>query len=186
MADCESPTLSVPDLTCNSDIPTWATALVASLQAAIDHVVGCVQDAEVPQCDICSLKDDLASCPLIVNMIDFADIVYGAAGGVGVLPRPTTLSDYEFRNGTGTVTPAYSEAWRSVSIVFDEAFSTSCLYVGITVTAMPGGDSGVDVNGTLGGIVVTEKSVTGFTVYIYRADLVNDSTVLFDYFAVGN
>ena len=187
MADCDSPTLSVPDLTCAADLSSWATDLVAAMQAAIDHVVGCVQDFEYPECDICVLKDDLVNCPLIPSMIDFADIAWDDEGGVGTMPYPPSISDYMFRHGTGIITPAYSEAWSSVAVPFDTPFPTQCLLVLPVVTQSgEGGETCAAVGGNDYAIIVRDKTVAGCTVWIFRQDIDADCTVHFDYFAVGN
>ena len=185
MADCDSPTLSVPDLTCAADLSSWATDLVAAMQAAIDHVVGCVQDFEYPTCDICVMKDDLVSCPLIPSMIDFGDIAWDTEGGVGTMPYPPSVSDYTFRHGTGIITPAYSEAWQSVAIVFSTPFPAELYSVHVTVTQSGGGGSCAAVGGNDYAIIVRDKTVTGCTVWIFRQDITMDCTVSFDYFAVG-
>ena len=185
MADCDTPTLSVPTLTCAADLVNWATDFVASMQAAINHVTGCIQDFEYPTCDICVIKDDLVNCPLVVDMMDFTDIAWADEGGIGVLPYPPTVGDYEFRHGSSIITPAYSEAWRSVAIVFDTPFSNELRYVGVTVTQSGGGGACAVVGGNDYAIIVRDKTVTGCTVWIFRQDITMDCTVSFDYFAVG-
>ena len=197
MADCTSPTLSVPDLTCTSDLPTWATAFVASVQAAIDHAVGCIQDFEYPQCDICVLKDDLVNCPLDVDMMDFTDIAWADEGGIGVLPYPPQSGDYEFRAGAGNITPSYGDAWRSTAITFDTPFPAQCVHVSVTPTktyacASSGHSSascvsGVNIVGQGYGIMVQEDSIspTGCTVWIYRDDYDCNCSVSFTYLAAG-
>jgi hypothetical protein len=197
MADCDSPTLSVPTLACVDDLPAWATALVASLQAAIDHVVGCVVDFAYPQCDICVLKDDLVSCPLIVSMIDFTDITYDDEGGVGVLPYPDRAG-LDFRYGTGTTAEHFFNTWRSAVVTFDTPFETECVWVGVTAVsedpcyhsdeAENCEASGVHVE-EVQGIIVQEDTIstTGFTVWFRRGseDLSCSCYVNFRYLAAG-
>ena len=186
MADCTAPTLSVPTLGCFDNPQTWAADLVQEMQDAIDHLVGCIVDFEYPQCDICVMKSDLVDCPLAANMMDFATITWGEDGGQGVMPLPPSLANYEFRYGSGTVSPEYNQAWRSVAITFATPFPSTCHVVTPVVTGMPGGPSGVDVNGILSGIVVRDKTAAGCTVWIYRYDSnMIDSVVNFDYFALG-
>jgi len=196
MADCTSPTLSVPDLTCTSDLPTWATALVASAQAAIDHVVGCIQDFEYPQCDICVLKDDLVNCPLDVDMMDFTDIAWADEGGIGVLPYPPQAGDYEFRSGVGETTDRVCETgctvadsiagWAYVAIVFATPFPSTCVHVSVTPY-----DS-FDCNGGICGDAyqirapwVINKSTTGCTVLIKGDEFAKSSKIRFTYLAAG-
>jgi hypothetical protein len=164
---------------------TWASDLVTEIQDAINHLVGCINDFEYPQCDICVLKDDLVSCPLSVNMIDFSDLSWDEDGGPGTMPYPPTLGNLQFRTGDGEVTPAFRNAWRSVAITFSTPFDSLCHVVLPVITAMPGGPSGVDINGDSCAIVIRDKTAAGCTVWIYREDSTNDSTVEFDYFAVG-
>jgi len=188
MADCDIPTISLPEITCLADLRTWGTQAEAVLQAAIDHIVGCIQDFEIPALDICVSKDDLVTCPLDCNMMNFEDATYADEGGVCVLPLPPNLGDYEFRHGTGLISPAYGDAWRSTAIVFDTPFTTELLHVSVTVTASGGCPSGVNVDGNDYAIIVQGDAMTvnGCTVWIYREDHDNDCTVAFTYFAVGN
>ena len=193
MADCTSPTLSVPDLTCTSDLPTWATALVASTQAAIDHVVGCIQDFEYPTCDICVLKDDLVNCPLDVDMMDFTDIVYADEGGIGVLPNP--LGGVEHRYGTGRTALAFDEddPWQSVVVTFSTPFDTECNIAVVQITSVHKPwtvTSGVQV-ARIHSPIVQEDSITanGFTVWFKSDEVVDEADeewVTFRYVAIGS
>jgi len=186
MADCDIPVISLPSITCLADLKEWGVQAEAALQAAIDHVVGCVQGFEIPDLDICVSKDDLITCPITCNMMDFEGATYADVGGVCQLPLPPNLGDYEFRHGTGLITPGYRNAWRSTAIVFSTPFTTELLHMAVTVTSAPGGDSGVDVNGEGYGIIVQldSMSANGCTVWIYRTGD-EDSTVTFTYFAIG-
>lgn len=187
MADCDIPTIDLPEITCIADLRTWGTQAESAIQAAIDHVVGCIQDFEIPEMDILKAKDDLVEDPLDCDMINFEGITYGDEGGVCQLPLPPNLGDYEFRTGTGLITPAYSNAWRSTAIVFDTPFTSECLCVNPVVTASLGCPSGVNVDGDNYSIIVQEDSITanGATVWIYRSDFDNECTVSFRYFAIG-
>ncbi len=131
MADCDGYALPVPDINCFSDFEAFAQALTNTLQAAMDHIVGCVNDFQYPECDICVLKDDLVSCPLDCNMIDFEGITYGATGDVCRLPLPT--GGLQTRSGTGISDHRIVDAEEgvSVSVVFDTAFDTECVHVDI-------------------------------------------------------
>ena len=189
MADCTSPTLSVPDLTCTSDLPTWATALVASAQAAIDHVVGCIQDFEYPQCDICVIKDDLVNCPLDVDMMDFTDIAWADDGGIGVLPYPP--GQMEHRYGTAQTPLPMGEAfgWQSVAVTFSTPFPTICHQVDVQVTcAGPVWTvtTGIQV-AMLYHPIVQEDSigVTGFVVWFKSDEFGASDYITFRYKAVG-
>ena len=190
MADCTSPTLSVPDLTCASDLPTWATALVAAMQAAIDHVVGCIQDFEYPTCDICVLKDDLVNCPLDVDMIDFTDIVYADEGGIGVLPNPP--GQMEHRYGTAqTPLPMGEEfGWQSVAVVFSTPFPTTCHQVDVQVTVAD--PVWTEMTGPqvarLYHPIVQEDSITaaGFTVWFKSDEFGSLDYITFRYKAIGS
>ena len=199
MADCTSPTLSVPDLTCTSDLPTWATAFVAAAQAAVDHVVGCIQDFEYPTCDICVLKDDLVNCPLDVDTMDFTDIAWADEGGIGVMPYPPSIAGLAFRYGVGTIDrDAFHDAWRSVAITFDTPFATECVHVSVTCVSStrcqgvpfpgPSCSSGVDIVGAGYGIMVQASTIstTGCTVWIYRDDFDCECDVNFTYLAAGH
>jgi len=164
----------------------WAGDLVQEIQDAINHLVGCITDFEYPQCDICVMKADLVACPLAANMMDFSTVVWGEDGGPGEMPLPPNLASFEFRYGSGTVTPAYNNTWQSAAITFSTPFTSICHVVTPVVTGMPGGDSGVDTNGMLRGIIVRDKTAAGCTVWIHRydANMIN-SVVNFDYFAFG-
>lgn len=191
MADCDSPTLSVPDLTCAADILTWATTLVAAMQAALDHIVGCVQDVEIPQCDGCALKDDFVICPLTVNMIDFSDVAYDTDGDVGVLPFPPSIAGYAFRAGTGITSGRIDQGtWAPFSITFDEPFDTECLHVSIMPTGISGEVPGCSCEGDpismLNGIYVLTRTITGCTGYIAGDEFDCQAYVEFTYLAVGN
>ena len=187
MADCDTFVFSLPEITCVADLRTWGEQADAAIQAAIDHVIACIQDFEIPQLDICVSKDDLVECPLDCDMINFEGATYGEEGGVCQLPLPPNLGDYEFRTGTGLMTPAYGDAWSSTVIVFDTPFTSECLCVNPVVTASLGCPSGVNVDGNDYAIIVQEDKITttGCTVWIYRADFDNDCTVSFRYFAIG-
>lgn len=187
MADCDIPTIDLPEITCVADLRTWGTQAESAIQAAIDHIVACILDVAIPEMDICAAKDDLVECPLDVDMINFEGIGWGDEGGVGQLPLPPNLGDYEFRHGTGLITPAYSNAWRSTAIVFSTPFSSECLVMLPVVTASLGCPSGVNVDGNDYAIIVQEDTITanGCTVWIYRDDFDNECTVSFRYFAVG-
>lgn len=187
MADCDTVVISLPEITCLADLKTWGTEAETVIQAAVDHIVGCIQDFEIPQLDICVSKDDLVECPLDCDMINFEGATYGETGGVCQLPNPPNLGDYEFRHGTGLISPAYGDAWRSTAIVFSTPFSSELLHVSVTVTASLGCPSGVNVDGNDYAIIVQQDAMTvnGCTVWIYREDISDDCTVAFTYFAIG-
>lgn len=193
MADCDTFVFSLPEITCVADLRTWGEQADAAIQAAIDHVIACIQDFEIPDLDICVSKDDLVECPIDCDMINFAGVTYAGEGGVCQLPLPPNLGDYEFRTGTGLITPPYGDAWSSTAIVFDTPFTSECLCVNPVVTRVYGcipegcGPSGVDVEGNDYAIIVQESSITsaGATVWIYREHFGCDCNVFFRYFAIG-
>jgi len=190
MADCTAPTLSVPTLGCYDDPKTWATALVAEIQTAIDHVVGCVTDFEYPQCDICVMMEDLVDCPLTANMIDFSAVTWDEDGEQGVMPYPDSLSDYAFRTGTGaTATGITQGGFTTVAIVFSSSFANTCEHVGITPTSVFAEDpsacgGGLDVTKLFETFVIT-KTKDGFTA-LFQSDHSGCSCKInFTYFAIG-
>jgi len=186
MSDCDTPTIDLPEITCIADLRTWGTQAESAIQAAVDHIIGCIQDFEIPEMDILKAKDDLVEDPLDCDMINFEGITYGDEGGVCQLPLPPTLGDYEFRHGTGLMTPAYGDAWMSTAIVFSTPFTSECLVMLPVVTASGGCPSGVNVDGNDYAIIVQEDKITanGCTVWIYREGD-EDCTVSFRYFAIG-
>lgn len=197
MADCDIPVVSLPDLTCVADLRAWGVQLESAMQAIVDHIVGCIQDFEIPQLDICVSKDDLVECPLGCDMVDFSGVTYAEEGGRCQLPNPPNLGDYEFRHGTAFRTPAFGDAWRSVAIEFSTPFTTTCLWLGPTMEydqncerqegAPPTACiSGVDIDGTGYSFVVQDYTATGCTVWIKREGIECDCEPVFRYFAVGH
>ena len=188
---CEGFNLELPELTCISDIQAWMAAFMLTMQSGVDHIIACVNNIELPVLDICAIKDDLPSCPLDCDMMNFIGITYAEEGGVCQLPLPPNLGDFEFRTGTGLITPGYSNAWKSTAVVFDTPFTAECLCMNPVVTRVfgEGCPSGVDVEGNDLAIIVQESEITanGCVVYIYRADGNNrDCKVFFRYFAIGH
>jgi hypothetical protein len=142
MADCDGYALPVPEITCASDLETWANTLVNELQNAFDHVIGCVKDSEYPECDICVLKDDLVSCPLECNMVDFAGVTYGEEGGPGQLPSP--IGGLQPRYGCGVTEYCtvpelidVNSPWQigTFDVTFDTPFDTECVYAKVQITS---------------------------------------------------
>lgn len=179
MADCDTPTLSVPVLTCAADLPNWATQLVASMQAAINQAIGCIQDFEYPECDICVLKDDLVNCPLDVDMIDFTDIAWADDGGIGVMPYPTQAG-LDFRYGTGTWVNV-TDGWVSVAIVFDTPFANEAYGITIQPQLYSEGTGFYQTYNSH----VTALTVNGATVWIIMAEADEDRDLPFYYLAWG-
>jgi len=186
---CEGFNLELPELTCISDIQAWMAAFMLTMQAGVDHIVACVNNIELPYLDICVSKDDLIECPLDCDMLNFEGVTYAEEGGVCKLPFPPNLGDYEFRTGTGLITPGYTH-WKSTAVVFDEPFTNECLCVNPVVTRVfgEGCPSGVDVEGNDLAIIVQEGEITasGCVVWIYREDPnARNCKVFFRYFAIG-
>lgn len=187
---CEEFSLELPELTCVSDVQAFLAAFVLTMQAGLDHIIACVNNIELPVLDICVSKDDLVECPLDCDMINFEGATYGVEGGVCQLPLPPNLGEFEFRAGTGLITPGYSNAWSSTAVVFDTPFSNECLCMNPVVTRVFGDEcpSGVDVEGNDLAIIIQEGEITanGCTVWIYRADGNNrNCQVFFRYSALG-
>lgn len=197
MADCDTPTISLPDITCLADLRTWGVQAEAALQAAVDHIIGCILDVEIPEMDICKAQDDLVECPIPCDSINFEGITWGDEGDVCQMPLPPTLGDYEFRHGVDTIGGPYGNAWRSTTVTFSTPFTTTCLWVGVTVEkdeacspvvgAGPGACiSGVDIDADGYDIVVQDYTATGCTVWIFRRTIECDCRPVFRYFAIGH
>ena len=197
MADCVVPTLSVPDLTCISDLPTWAAALVNEIQSGLNHMVGCIEDFEYPQCDICVLKDDLVECPISVQMIDFSGISYDDDAGIGVLPKPESLEGLIFKYGIRTTDKFTNQngPWADLAVTFDEPFPNSCEYIGITCLEAVGDRNPYPdwEEGCAGGFnlmpvhapFVRDKTAAGFTAWFLGNDYDCEARIKFMFLAAG-
>jgi len=186
---CEAFSLEQPEITCVSDIQAWQAAFMLTMQAAIDHIIACMNNIELPVLDICALKDDLPACPIGCDSMNFEGATYGVEGAVCQLPLPPNIGELEFRWGTGLITPGYTH-WRSTAVVFDEPFTNECLCMCPVVTRVFGEEcpSGVDVEGNDLAIVVQEDQITanGCVVWIYRHDSnERNCQVFFRYLAMG-
>lgn len=191
MADCGDITISCPEITCQADMQAAFTELCQEAQTAIDALKACIESYELPECDICAMKDDLVDCPIDCDMVDFTGITYGDEAGVCQLPYPAQVSDLQFRYGNA-ITAQNNErcGWHYDDIAFDTAFDTQCLGVFISPTAMTGADTPDEFD--LGEINWNVKLVTnaGFRVYFILGscqDLDEDNRrVHYYYMAIGN
>ena len=138
MADCGEITITAPTVTCESDLQTAFTEMAQQNQSAIDQLKACIESYELPECDICVLKDDLVDCPLDCDMIDFSGIQWGDEGDVCQLPYPNNLV---YRTGTETIDDldGQDSDWPLFTFTFDTPFDTQCLGVFISFTAIGGG-----------------------------------------------
>ena len=191
MADCDGYALPVPEITCASDLETWANTLVNELQNAIDHVIGCIKEFEYPECDICALKDDLVNCPLDCNMIEFTGVTYGEEAGVCRLPSP--IGGLQPRYGSGITAVAIDSGsdWTvgAVDIVFDTPFDTECVFAKVQITSChqvvttptPGPNCGRHYHQIVQEELITK---TGFRV-MFKTIETDDHWVTFRYIAWG-
>ena len=188
MADCDSIVLTPVGLTCHDDVEAWSEELLTQLQSAFDHVINCIRDFELPQLDICVLRDDLIECPLTAReMIDFSGISWGE-GGIGTLPLPPGSSGgLEFRYGSGTVAGVNDGDWASAAITFDEPFSNQCLGVLVTLKEYESGGGVFHLFKTYQPIV-RDITTSGFVVWMIMAEdpgTYPGRTARFSYMAFG-
>lgn len=193
MADCGDFSIVIPELECGADISTWMETAVAQFQAAINHVISCVQSAPYPQCDICALKADLVSCPLTPEMLDFTGIAFDEIGGQGKIPYPPNLQDLVFKTGTDVMPDAKSQGDSTIQdIVFGDSFTSECHFVNciaysITDKTNVGGHgcSGLNVAHIYTPFVYA-RSKDGFSVFWASDDANCQCKVEFMWFAVGD
>lgn len=190
MADCDIPTISLPEITCLADLREWGVQAEAVIQAAVDHIVGCIQDFEIPQLDICVSKDDLVECPLDCDMINFEGATYGETGGPCRLPNPPNLGDLEFRWGKEQ-SACVSTGWVLDNVVFDTPFDTECHYVGITLNRAYDSDCHTEPGSAeqimkVYAPMVRGISATGFSVYFIGAESLASRKLTYFYFALGH
>ena len=193
MAECESPQLEIEDLECVTDVRQHLTALTAAIQVCLDALAACVNNVDIPECDICVMIDDLVECHVTARtMVDFLGVTYGDVGAVGVLPHPEQAGGVEFRHGTGVTTgqSVGQGSWGSAAVVFSEAFPTTCHGVFVSpeaaINADPGGCTGGLQLVQLNGIFIKDRTVNGCTVWICGDEFGCDCNVQFQYLAVGD
>lgn len=190
MGDCESFSLELEELTCTADIREWAAGKITELQAAVDHVIACVNNAALPEMSICTLKDDLIGCPLGIEMVDFSGGTYGE-GGVGELPQPAQVGGFEFRTGLKQSGCVACDAWKLDTVVFDTPFPHECVHVDVSVDKAQDSDCG-GVAGTGANVMkiyeplVRSLSATGFSVYFCGDDFGAKRKLTYRYLAAGN